>query len=78
LAERRERFEVDILDVREVTTYPVPGKPFVTHIVTYRFGDMAPRTVFIPASEDTPEGRAKAIREDIEKAASFKPGKITV
>jgi hypothetical protein len=56
----------------------VPGKPFVTHIVTYRFGDMAPRTVFIPASEDTPEGRAKAIREDIEKAASFKPGKLTV
>jgi hypothetical protein len=78
LSKAKEPVEVVILDVREVTTYPQPNKPFVTHIVTYRSGDMAPRTVFIPAAEDTPENRAKIIREDLEKARAFKPQTMRV
>lgn len=78
MAKRKEPVEVVITDVRDTTTYPTPGKPFVTHIVTYRYGDMPPRSVFIPAEEDTPENRAKIIREDIEKAEAHKPERMTV
>lgn len=74
----KERLEVEILDVRPITTYPTPGEAFVTHIITYRYGDMPPRTVFIPAKEDTPQNRAKIIRADIEEAQKFKPEKLTV
>lgn len=78
MAKPKEQFEVEILDVRDVTTYPTPGEAFVTHIVTYRHGDQPPRSVFIPAKEDTPENRAKIIRADIEAAQKFKPEKLTV
>jgi hypothetical protein len=74
----REPVEVEILDVREVVTYPAPGKTAVTRIVTYRYGDMPPRSVFIPAAEDTPENRARIIREDIERAKAFQPQKMRV
>ena len=78
MAKPREPVEVEILDVRDVTTYPTPGEPVVTHIVTYRYADQPPRSVFIPAEEDTPEKRAKIIREDIEKMRARKPEKLTV
>ena len=78
MAKAKEPVEVEITDVRDTVTYPTPGKALVTHIVTYRHGDMPPRSVFIPAEEDTPENRAKIIREDIEKAKAFKPEKLTV
>jgi hypothetical protein len=78
LSKAKEPVEVEILDVREVVTYPAPGKPFITHLVTYRYADQPPRTVFIPAVEDTPENRARFIREDIEKAKAFKPEKLRV
>ena len=78
MAKPKEPVEVEILDVRDVTTYPTPDKAFITHIVTYRYADMPPRSVFIPSEEDTPENRAKIIREDIEKAMAFKPEKLTV
>lgn len=78
MSRERGKIEVEILDVREVVTYRAPNMPFYTHIITYRAGDLPPRTVFIPASEDTPENRARIIREDIEKAQAFKPQRITV
>ena len=78
MAKRKEPVEVEITDVRDTITYPTPDKPFVTHIVTYRYADQPPRSVFIPAEEDTPENRAKIIREDIEKAEAFKPERMTV
>ena len=78
VAKPKEKLEVEILDVRDVTTYPTPGQAFVTHIVTYRHGDMPPHTIFIRAEEDTPENRAKIIREDIEKTRAFKPARMTV
>lgn len=73
-----EKVEVEILDVQELTTWPQPGKPFVTRIISYRGPDMISGTVFIPASEDTPKNRAKKIREDLDKKLGRKPEKISV
>lgn len=78
MAKPKEPVEVEILDVRDTTTYPTPGKAFVTHIVTYRYADQPLRSVFIPAEEDTPENRAKLIREDIEKVRAQKKERMTV
>jgi len=78
VAAKDEKVEVEILDVQELTTYPQPGKPFVTRIISYRGPDMISGTVFIPKDEDTPENRAKRIREDLDKKLGRKPEKITV
>lgn len=75
---KAEPVEVEILDVQELTTYPRPGEAFVTRIISYRGPDMIHGTVFIPAKEDTPENRAKRIREDIDKRRAQKPEKLTV
>jgi hypothetical protein len=57
---------VEILDVKDITTYPKLNQPTVTHAITYRAGaDQVPRTIFIPEADDTPENRAKAIKDDI-------------
>ena len=78
MAEEPKKLEVTITDERTITTYPKLGEAAETVVLTYRHGDLPPRTVFIPKKEDTPENRAKIIREDIEKALAFKPEKITV
>jgi hypothetical protein len=75
---KKEKLEVEILDVKEVTTYPKLDKPFVTNIITYRYADWAPRSLFIPKDEDTPENRAKLIREDIEAIKKAKPSTLSV
>lgn len=63
-----EKLEVSILDVKEITTYKAPDKPVKQHIVTYRYLDRAPRSLFILEEEDTTENRAKLIRADIKAA----------
>jgi len=73
-----EKLEVEILSVRPIVTYPKLGEKAVTHIVTYVYGDLAPRSIWIPEAEDIPEERAKRIREDIKAATEFKPEKMTV
>jgi len=46
--------------------------------ITYRYGDLPPRTVWIPKDKDTPEERARRIKEDIAQALAFKPSEIPV
>ena len=70
--------EVEIIDAHEITEYPLGREPTTTVIVTYRVGAEAPRSIFIPKDQDTPENRAKLIREDWQKASSFKPETIKV
>ena len=77
-AEKPEKLEVTILDEREITTHPKLGETAVTVVLTYSYADMAPRSLFIPKEEDTPENRAKLIREDIEKAKAAKPKTLMV
>jgi len=78
VAKPGEKVDVEILDVRDVTTYPRPGQAVVTSVITYRAGDLPPRTVFIAKDQDTPENRAKVIRADIDRARAFKPSKLSV
>jgi len=77
-AENENKLEVTILDEREITTHPKLGETAVTVVLTYSYADMAPRSLFIPKTEDTPENRSKLIREDIEKAKAAKPKTLTV
>jgi len=74
----KDKLEVTILDEREITTHPKMGETAVTVVLTYSYAYMAPRSLFIPKEEDTPENRAKLIREDIEKAKAAKPKKLMV
>jgi len=67
-----EREEVQVTRT-EITTYPVPDKPFITVMVTYTAKDMPPATLFIPKQEWTPEEEAKRIREDLERRRKAKP-----
>ena len=79
MAEKEKpKLEVTILDEREIVTYPKIGEEARTTVLTYRFGDIPPRTLFIPKEEDTPTKRAALIRQDIDKALAFKPKKIKV
>lgn len=77
-AENKGKLEVTILDEREITTHPKLGETAITTVLTYSYADLAPRSLFIPKEEDTPENRAKLIREDIEKAKAAKPKKLMV
>jgi len=75
---KTEKLEVTILDEREITTHPKLGVKAVTTVLIYSYADFAPRSLFIPKEEDTPENRAKLIREDIEKAKAARPKKLMV
>lgn len=76
--ENEGKLEVSILDEREIKTHPKLGETAVTVVLTYSHAGYAPRSLFIPKAEDTPENRAKLIREDIEKAKAAKPKKLMV
>ena len=78
MGEEPEKIEVEILDVKDMVTYPTPGEPYVTRVISYRGPDMTSGTVFIPKDEDTPEERAKRIRLDIETKRARAKEKIMV
>ena len=78
MEEERPKLEVLILHEQEIVTYPKIGEKAHTTVLTYRYGELAPRTLFIPKEEDTPEKRAALIRQDIDKALAFKPKIIKV
>jgi len=78
MAKPEEKLEIIILDEREIVTYPKIGEEAHTIVLTYRHGDLAPRTLFIPKAEYTPEKRAELIRADIEKAKAFKPSTLRI
>lgn len=78
MGEEPEKIEVEILDVKDMVTYPTPGEPYVTRVISYRGPDMISGTLFIPKDEDTPELRAKRIREDIDKKRARAREKILV
>ena len=77
-AEKPEKLEVKIIDEREITTHPKLGETVATVALTYTYAGLAPRTIFIPKAEDSPEKRAELIREDIEKAKAAKPKTLMV
>lgn len=78
MPEKPEPLEIVILDEREIVTYPKIGEEARTIILTYRYADLPPRTLFIPKEEYTPERRAELIRIDVEKAKAFKPTTLRV
>jgi len=78
LSAKDQKVEVEILDVTEITTYPSPGKPAKTHVVSYRGPGMIFGSVFIPADQDKPDVRARMIREDLEKKLARKTEKLRV
>lgn len=60
--------EVRILDERVITTSPKLGVEARTTAITFASPGLPPLTVWIPEEEDTPEGRAAAIRAKIQAA----------
>jgi hypothetical protein len=75
---KEKPLEVNIEDAHEITEHPL-GKPQTTTIVlTYRVGTEPSRVIFFPKDLDSPEYRAKVIKEDWAKASAFKPETIRV
>lgn len=70
--------EVKITDVHSITERPLGRQPTTTHLVTFKIGDSPELTVFIAEAEDTPENRAKLIREKWLEYSKFKPEIIRI
>jgi len=64
--------EVRIIRERVVTTSPKIGVEARTTALTFQAPGLPPLTVWIPEEEDTPEGRAAAIRSKIQAALATK------
>lgn len=64
MAERVDKHEVTVIDERIVTTYPAVDKPAYTAIVTYKYTDPVPRTLFLPLS-DVAKGREAELNKQI-------------
>jgi len=74
VAEEEEiEYEVEIIDRREIVTYPRIRQPLPTIAVTYVAADLPPETIFIPKEEYTAEEEKKRIRKRIEERLVFKP-----
>ena len=78
MAEKPEPIEVSILNVREYTVGPPLGEKTTLHDILFQAPGMVPLLVTLKAEEDTPEGRAAAIRSKIEAEKARKPEKLTV
>ena len=78
MEEKPEPVEVTILHVREYTVGPVGGPQTTLHDILFQAPGMVPLLVTLKAEEDTPEGRAAAIRAKIEEEKARKPEKLTV
>jgi len=73
-----EKLEVRILAEREIETSPALGEKAVTVAVTFIHGDLPPMTVWLPKDQDTPGGRAAAIRARIREAVARPPKVLRV
>ena len=62
--------EVRIIRERVITTAPKLGVVARTTAITFVAPGLPPLTVWLPEEEDTPEGRAAAIRAKIQAALS--------
>jgi len=78
VAEKPEPIEVTILHVREYTVGPLEGSQTTLHDILFQAPGMVPLLITLPAEEDTPEGRAVAIRAKIEAERARKPERLTV
>ena len=78
MAEKPEPIEVSILNVRDYTVGPALGEKITLHDILFQAPGMVPLLITLPAEEDTPEGRAAAIRAKIEEEKARKPEKLTV
>ena len=78
MAEKPEPVEVTILNVRDYFVGPPLGERVRLHDILFQAPGMVPMLVTLKAEEDTPEGRAAAIRVKIEAEKRRKPEKLTV
>ncbi|MBW2559549.1 MAG: hypothetical protein JRE40_01715 [Deltaproteobacteria bacterium] len=76
--EKPEKMKVTILRVREYEVGPSPEAMTKMHDILFQAPDMVPLLITLPAEEDTPEGRAAAIRKKIEEQKARKPEVIEV
>ena len=70
--------EVRILNERVITTAPKLGVEARTTALTFVAPGLPPLTVWIPEEEDTPEGRAAAIRAKIQATLSMEKKTLKV
>ena len=77
MAEKPEPIEVTILHVRPYTVGP-PDAPIEFHDILFQAPGMVPLLITLKAEEDTPEGRAAAIRAKIKERKAYKPERMTV
>lgn len=70
--------EVRILDERVITTSPKLGEEARTTAVTFAAPGLPPLTVWLTEEEDTPEGRAAAIRAKIQAVTSVEKKTLKV
>jgi len=73
-----EKITVEIIDRREIITYPKLREAVETVTVTFIAPGMPPRTIFIPKAEYSKERELKLIREEIERWKAFKPETVRV
>ena len=70
--------EVRILNERVIVTAPKLGVEARTTAITFQAPGLPPLTVWIPEEEDTPEGRAAAIRAKIQATLSMEKKTLKV
>lgn len=64
MAERVDKAEVTVIDERILVTYPAVDKPAYTAVVTYKYTDPVPRTLFLLLS-DVAKGREAELFKQI-------------
>lgn len=60
---RVDNAEVTVIDERIITTYPAVDKPSYTAIVTYKYTDPVPRSLFLPLSSISPGREAELLKQ---------------
>jgi len=70
--------EVRILDERVIVTAPKLGEEARTTAITFSSPGLPPLTVWLTEEEDTPEGRAAAIRAKIQATLSMEKKTLKV
>lgn len=78
MAKEPEKLEVEILEERDVSFPTLEGPPSVEVWITYRYGRLPPRLIRIPKGEATSEGKARAIRTDLQAALEARRRTVTV
>ncbi len=70
--------EVKILSEIPLMIYPTPDRAEQVIAVTYQTGFMPPRTIYVKQEDHTEDNVRKAIKADIDKAATAKPKTMEV